>query len=357
MKKTFKSVSFITTLFFILSVLLGLTAFSASASEDDFSSAVLAYIEQTQKGDDTVPDNIQLDGSVALLDSNNEIAARCFFLKPAGYVIIRNDYLIAEAAFSDTKSAQMLREHAGENIYYGGALTYFTQDTAEEYTEILSNTEVSSEEAVATIQSAEEIAQLSTATMAKSTSIQPAATLSFYIRGSLREGWDYNPDGRCGATAAAITLAYFADYIDSWVVPSWHMTSNGQSLTELLTPWIHPTDSAGNATGGAYAEDVVDGFNTYFRWRAISDRYTAFFRSASVLNSTLLDYVVDEGIPVVTMINGHPTYGNHFVVSHGVVTNSSMTSVSQVIVNDGWGSNNIRISLSYCVAAAVMTAK
>lgn len=357
MKKTFKRTSLIVTFLFSLSVLLGLTAFSVSASEDDFSAAVLAYIEETQKSDDRVPDNIRLDDSVALLNDDNEYVAQCFFLKPAGYVIIRNDYVIAEAAFSDTKSAQMLRKYANKSIYYGGALTYFTQSTEEgKFTEILSGEELNSFDAVATIQAAEDIARLSTQTMVRDQSVQAASSLSIYIRGSLRTGWNYNPDGRCGATAAAINLAYFADYIDSWVVPSWHMTSTGQSLTELLTPWIHPTDSSGNATGGAYAEDVVAGFNTYFRWRGISDRYTAFLGSMT-LNNTLLNYVVDGGIPVVILISNHPTYADHFVVSHGVVTNSNISSVSQVIVNDGWGSNNVRINISYCVAAIVMTSK
>lgn len=162
---------------------------------------------------------------------------------------------------------------------------YYTESD-NSYIDLLNEIPISKSQAIATIRNAQNITNTavrsSTTFSVHPTTYSANTTSIITIYGSLRSGWDYNPDGRCGATAAAITLAYFADYIDSWVVPSWHMTSNGQSLTELLTPWIHDTPGE-----GAIAEEVVYGFNTYFRWRGISDEYTAFFSSKSALNSNL----------------------------------------------------------------------
>ena len=280
----------------------------------------------------------------------------CFFLKPAGYVIVRSDYVIAEAAFSDTRSAQMLREHVNKSIYYGGALTYFVQDTVtENYTELFSGVQVSGTDAMAQVQLSEE-RQRSVVETTKNTSIRRVAPITTFLPGSPRREWHYNPDGRDAATATAITLAYFADYIDSWVVPSWHMTSNGQSLTELLTPWIYYTDDEGRPTGGGHVSDVLDGFSTYFRWRGISDRYTVSYRSEYVMNETLLEYILNKKIPVTLLIENHPNYYHHFVVCHGVLTDVNKRAVYQVVVNDGQGSNSIYINISYCTFAVIMEA-
>ena len=164
------------------------------------------------------------------------------------------------------------------------------------------------------------------------------------LPGTLRR-YSYNTGVICGSTAAAIMLMYYRDYIDSWVVPSWHDTTTGESLIELIRPEIN-----GDPPQGAFCSDVVRGLNFYFRWRGISDEYSATWSSGGMNATTYnaLKAQITSNNPVEILINSHPTYGNHFVVAHGVEKELHGGSTYYYIyAGDGWGSNNVLISLRY----------
>lgn len=47
--------------------------------------------------------------------------------------------------------------------------------------------------------------------------------------------YDYNPDGRCGAVALAITYRYYNDHTNEAYVAKKYETSDGKALIKLLT--------------------------------------------------------------------------------------------------------------------------
>ena len=70
-------------------------------------------------------------------------------------------------------------------------------------------------------------------------------------------------------------------------------------------------------------------------------------------SSVHLDYVntgfivstVYNDEPYILGLNNHPTYKDHWVTGYGYMQNSS--TVFYAIVNDGWGSTGVHLSMDY----------
>lgn len=296
---------------------MGLNTLASTNSivvEDAFTVAALSYIEEMKVADEHVNSNTKIECSIFLFDANHEIVGKCFFLEPKGYIVIGNNSVVAEAAFTDTKSAQELKANSGKKIYYADSLSYLTKSsTTITYTDILSEQQIGITDAA--MMQATSITANSAVDVANATafSFEPSALpVTYYTDGTPRARRDYNPAYHCGPLAAAIMLAYYTDYVNSSVVPSWYMTTNGRELTELLTPWI-----IAEGKEGSNAEEVTADLNTYFRWRGISDRYTAIFGWGNDKNSTIVDHLINGRMPVIVSLNNAPIYGNHFVVAYG----------------------------------------
>lgn len=278
-----------------------------------------------------------------LVDEYGSVIAYCYFLEPAGYIIIDTNAEVTEAAFENTASYRALVSQNDE-IYYGGPLNYFTKES-QEYNDIVTNEKMQKDAAVECIKNFDETVRL--AKQEKAVSNFAAETRSTIttnkLPGKLRK-YSYNTGVICGSTAAAIMLMYYRDNIDSWVVPSWHDTETGESLIELIRPQIN-----GDPPHGAVCSDVVRGLNYYFRWRGISNKYSSKWTSGGVNETTYnaIKSLINSKRPAEILINQHPTYKNHFVVAHGVEKEIHGSTYYFVYAGDGWGSNDVLISFRY----------
>ena len=80
MKFKQKSMIYIVVLSIILSFIFNstfLTYAATTSNTDDFSAAIISYIEETKSGDDSISENVQIDDFIPLLNDEDEIIGRC----------------------------------------------------------------------------------------------------------------------------------------------------------------------------------------------------------------------------------------------------------------------------------------
>lgn len=153
--------------------------------------------------------------------------------------------------------------------------------------------------------------------------------------------YSYNPDGRCGAVAAAIVLTYYDCYKYNKYV-SGNLTSfTGCSLINFLVKNYLGTET--------YYADLTSGLNRYLKDRGISTRFYKILgkKSTSVFNK--VKSYIKKDCPLIIGLTGHPSYEEHWVVGTGysIVYSNEFGYANVVIVNDGWGNKNVRINNCY----------
>lgn len=283
----------------------------------------------------------------ALYGANDLVLAYCYFLRPEGYVIVDTNGMVTEAAFEATASYRALQA-ATEKIYYTGALSYYVKSN-ENYRDIVSQETVSAEAVAFALATHRKMVQ-SNAVKAtailqeRRNSVTRALAENTYINGSLRK-YSYNPNGICASTATAILLMYYRDYKDSWMVPSWHVTDTGESLIKLLVPQIN-----GDPPQAATIVDIKLGLEWYFRWRGISDEYQALLRvnDNSESNYSWMHSMMLSSRPVIVAFREGPME-KHGVVAHGVQVRAfgNGSYSYHLFVGDGWGHNDVLVSMNY----------
>lgn len=168
-------------------------------------------------------------------------------------------------------------------------------------------------------------------------------TVSKHICPHKPRPYNYNPDGRCGSTALAITLMYYDDYIDSYMVPDWiaNADNTGKYFTDLLLPHVDTDGQPGTSNS-----ELSNGANWYFAYRGISKTY----HSIQVFNVSFDYYrsLIEKDRPIMIAIYSHPTYKNHWIVGYGYYYQSYGSNVRRMILaNDGWGNSYREINFDY----------
>lgn len=327
MKKIFSLI-----LSLILSCLFVINCFAFSINSDSYSFSELD--NRVSSLTNLIDKDTRISNRAPLYDSNEKIIAWCYTLSPKGYVIINSENYIIEYSLYNN-----LNFGLNEKIYYTGPLQYFKKD-GNSYTNLKSLKKVEKKyfnDLSARFDKKKEQIKSTEQSISRN-NITPNSLVTTNIPGTLRT-YSYNPNGICGSTAAAILLMYYRDYIDSFVVPSWHATQDGKSLIQLLEPNID------GATPGSVTTDVVSGLNWYFRWRGISNSYNA--RSTVSTSFNAYRQRIDAKRPAIVGIHDHPTYSAHWTVGHGYRIEQHGSTYYYAMVNDGWGSNNIEISMRY----------
>lgn len=262
--------------------------------------------------------------AIPLYDYNEDIIAYGYNLLPKGYVICDINGNIIECSFENMKKFDE------EKNYYVGPT-------------VLSN-KISDLNMVAkSLRFSDKVKRISQREYNINTlSEQTDSTRSVSYRvlsGNLRL-YNYNPDGICGSTAAAIFFMYYNDYIDDYMVLSSYETSDGEKLILLLEPHID------GDTPGSNTSDLVSGMNWYLRWKGRSGYYTAV-SSNSVAYSTYQN-IINSGRPTIVDLDEHPDYQEHWVVGYGYEKYvRSDRSYNYYIVNDGWGNRGVYILSDY----------
>lgn len=289
---------------------------------------------------DSAFDSYEIKAQIPLYDLDDNVTAYMITLSPVGYIIYNQDDVI-EA--SHTLDYQITKQ----KIYYCGPLSIFELQGDYIYRNLISS-ELSSFSELQLLEQSFKSLNLKATTDLKSSlftenSIAPY-TVSSYKLPYLPRTYSYNPDGRCGSVALAITLMYYDDHIDSNVVPSWisNADNTGESFSTLLKPHV---EDIGSSYGSSTSE-LQSGANWYFRYRGISSQYSA----TALYNSTFSSYKsrIDANRPVIVDLNAHPTYNEHWVVGYGYYYQSSGSAERCLIIaNDGWGNNGREISYKY----------
>ena len=123
-------------------------------------------------------------------------------------------------------------------------------------------------------------------------------------------------------------LRYLDTYFLGDYVPSSLETSDGIALIQHLVPYLNDP--------GSTPSDVINGLEDYLDDRNINDDVVFDYAGIGIIMNVVLD-----SHPYVLGVHNHPTYDEHWVTGYGYY------STNYAIVNDGWGSTNVYINLSY----------
>lgn len=268
---------------------------------------------------------VALDEGILLKNLNGEYEAVLFSMPANGYIIVNiKDLSIPELSFENSNPYDNVT-----NPVYNGALSYYSkvgeefislEDNSiirmEEFKNIYSKEDVSSKEAlISTLENASQI-QLRHVNVER------------YINGSLKT-W-YISGGHCGSIASAICMRYYYDYVSTSYVPS---GSTGQNdLIALMQQYV--------GSGGTTYNNLKNGLNNYFNARSVNNSATA----TTSFSFSRVKTQINQNRPIIIGTTNHPTFGEHWIIGHGYFT--SPVDGDYVIVNNGWGSNDVWIEPS-----------
>lgn len=320
-----KKLSFLVALIFLLSfnVFAMSTASNANKERDSYVSS---FVERTCKDQHK---NLKVLKSCPLYDADDNVIAWGYTLSPTGYLIVKDKTVIEFSLVNKSPFS------GKEKTYFGGPLNYYTK-TSSGY-ESIKSTQIIDQDRLQNEAEAFSNVQTSQAVTAQSqfnNALDYESSGSCYLSGTPRT-YSYNPNGICGSTASAIFLMYYHDYKDSFVVPSWYVTSDGVSLINLLVPHIEGDQNC------SFPDDVINGLGWYLRWRGISSSYSV---CSSFFDCSDYKSVIASGRPAIVNLMGAPTYGNHWVVGYGYYYYGP---TNYYVVDDGWGNNDISINFAY----------
>lgn len=175
--------------------------------------------------------------------------------------------------------------------------------------------------------------------MNNTSSVTPRTSLSFMTR-HLPATWDSSY--YCGLDGCAIELKYLDDYHDNSLLDS-TMDSNLKLQKYLLDNKYIPNkattsfDLAYGNLSGSYS-----GLNQFFADRGCSIRASTKKYSKSVLAEMQQSFDSDFPVIIGTKPADDWNFGDHWVIAYGYFYQD--LSGAHLIVNDGFGSNNIYVS-------------
>ena len=145
------------------------------------------------------------------------------------------------------------------------------------------------------------------------------------MKGTLKT-W-YISGNNCGSIASAICMSFYRDYVNLHYVDNYH--TGKDALIALMQQYV--------GVGETNYDDLVNGLNWYFKVRGIAN-------SAVKTNGFIFSTVrnkISANRPVIVRTTKPSTYGEHWIIAHGYF--ESAVDGNYIIVNDGWGSNNVWI--------------
>ncbi len=266
----------------------------------------------------------QLKDEVLLENLNGEYEAVAFTLGEKGYIIVNlKDMTIPELSFENPNPYLNI-----ENPVYNGTLGYYSKK-GNEFVSLKDNVSVGMEQ-FNKVYSKEEISNKKELVQGLEDSSKEQlrhVNIERYINGSLKT-W-YISGGHCGSIACAICMRYYDDYVSTKYVAS--NQTDEDSLISLMQQYV--------GAGGTSTSDLVDGLNEYFDDRNVYN--TTYSKSYFSFNT--IKNKINKSRPVIIDTDSHPTYGEHWIIAHGYF--ASKVDGDYVIVNDGWGSNNVWLNI------------
>lgn len=286
--------------------------------------------------------NRSIKSPIKLYNFENEVEFLKYSIEDGGYIIINvKNYKVPE--FSPENDNKFIDSEI-EKYYYGGVLTYLKASEDE-----LIDTATNQPMGTLSQLKAQKKLPFDTTIPDETPQIQAMSgnTEEFFLNGTL-ETYSHNPNGICGSVASAIYLRYFDEHHNSNYVPAELDSSTEVELIRALIPYIDGRQALDEKQrGGSSPEKLRSGLQRFLRDHGVSD-------SIYCSNSNRLNRVkerISNNKPFIVDLDRHPTYKEHWVIAHGYVTDSvigsSVRKLTYIIVNDGWGSNNIYVDMDY----------
>lgn len=288
-----------------------------------------------------------------LLDPDNNAIAYCLDFSD-GYMILDLYGEIVE--YSECSNSPF--EDITEDIYYSGPLSYYTKEQ-NHYVDVCSEDEIPYNMLKETTESFSQISEENSIEAdgpENAISLMSLKTTTTTTSDGLRKVktaltdkprcFDYYTSPHCGRVAVTTLLFYYYDYINSSILKSSY-ANNPKSLFNFLGSYI-----PGNASYSAIKNGLSSAFpkisNSVYDIKTYSNGMTSN-EVLTTWNSYM--YVILTGkIPAILLLNGHPSYGNHWVVTYGVIAyydSSNKIVKRQYVVNNGFQKNDIKIGHQY----------
>lgn len=274
---------------------------------------------------DSVGKPTLLEEGILLKNLNGEYEAISFSIPKSGYIIVNiKDLTVPELSFENSNPYDNVI-----NPVYNGALSYHSK-VGDEFVSLKDHSRFRREQ-FKSVYSKEEITNkkelINSLENALSNQLR-YVNVERYINGSLKT-W-YISGGHCGSIASAICMRYYYDYVSTNYVPS---GSTGQNaLIDLMQQYV--------GSGGTNYSDLDSGLDDYFNARNVNNSANAI----TGFSFSRVKTQINRSRPIIIGTTNHPTFGEHWIIGHGYFT--SPVDGDYVIVNNGWGNNNVWIEPS-----------
>lgn len=267
--------------------------------------------------------NIDQTSKIDLYNENEEIIANYYSGVNNGYLIV-NAQNNEPLEYSFENKIDFIEQETGK-YYYAGLLNYYKRNDENTLINDKSNIILN-----------EELQCINLTNTFDASSFIKQETRALTTISHVPRAYSYNPNGICGATAAAIFLMYYDDYVnESYVPTSYESSGTGKTTVNYISPYIN------NGNPGSTYNDMINGINKYLKARG-------FGQTATKLIKTSVQTPITSNRPVIVGLTGHPTYGEHWVVGYGYSRYVEGTeTIYMIVVSDGWGNTGKYINRNY----------
>lgn len=262
---------------------------------------------------------------IELKNLTGDLEALSFDVNQMGYIILNiNDFTVPELSLV-TKSPF----DKNDINYYNGPFQYYKLDD-KKIISVQTNKTLDLKKIGAVYDKSnnkkkidDELSKL------KNVSLLRAVDVEKYIPGSLSQ-W-YIGGGHCGSIASAIVMKYYDTYINGNYVLSSYQNQN--ALISLMQQYV--------GAGGTGYSNLVNGLNRYMSSRGVGNSCAR----TNGFNFGMVARSINMKRPAIVGTVNHSTFGDHWIIAHGYF--QSAVNGNYVIVNNGWGQNNVWVRENY----------
>ncbi|MCD7742623.1 MAG: hypothetical protein LUI06_10500 [Ruminococcus sp.] len=345
MKKSFRKI-------ISASIVIAISSFSFNAYASDIDDSLSTNTSTSNLG---LPEFVQyviddenmgeIDYCHLLLNTDGQITAYCLDFDSAYLIYDTNGEIIEYCENSESPLSGI-----EEDVYFAGPLSYFTKEN-DKAVDVLSNEIIEYSELV---QMSDEFETLSESIEEETNGIMTTSSTSELtkVKNALSNKprcFDYYTSGQCGRVAVTTQLFYYYDNIDSNILKSTYANSP-KTLYDYLANYI--------PSNASYAQ-IKSGLDSAFSKISNSTKTINVVNRNDLSTSDMIYYtwgyykykVINQKIPAILLLQNHPSYKNHWVVTYGVIAyydgSTLVKSKCTYVVNNGFGKNDVKINYQY----------
>lgn len=324
---------------FLSFLLMSPNAVSAYNEESINSTIQTDRIDKTKEIAHNFLDSINLTSNLnkqtLLKNLNGDLEAVLYSLDNMGYIIVNvNDFSVPEMNLEGENPFEGV-----ENPIYNGPFNYYSEKN-ENFVIDLKNQDEIQKSDITNIYSKKQInlydSKLNSNLLKINSNniiITPYASLNTKKTLPIAlKTWTMGDDN-CGSIASAIMMRYYYDYVDKSYVNSSQISQS--SLISLMQKYV--------GYGKTGYSQLINGLDNYFKDKGLNNYVERhyYFPYSKVMNR------IDNNRPVIVGTLLGSQFGSHWIIAHGYAQmNNGGTIDEYIIVNDGWGHNNVWVDVN-----------